>query len=122
MGLRLKEDVDPEILRKYGFKTGKEWADAGERCLEGPGCETYHPWYHKFLMDKEHPEKIAYTDEEYDLPMVQISIRIGVFFKNDMYVDCSPCDTYHIGGSELDILLETIFDMVNDGILVNYKE
>lgn len=39
-----------------------------------------------------------------------------------MYVDCSPCDTYHIGGYELDILLETIFDMVNDGIIVKYQE
>ena len=71
-------------------------------------------------MDEEHPEKIAYTDEEYNLPMVQIFIRTGAHFKNDMYVDCSPCDTYHIGGYELDILLETIFDMVNDGILVKY--
>lgn len=120
MGLRLKEGVDPEILRNYGFKTGKEWADAGERCLEGPGYETFHPWYLKFLMDEEHPEKIAYTDEEYNLPMVQIFIRTGAHFKNDMYVDCSPCDTYHIGGYELDILLETIFDMVNDGIIVKY--
>lgn len=31
--LKLKDGVDVESLRKYGFKTGKEWADQGERCF-----------------------------------------------------------------------------------------
>lgn len=53
-------------------------------------------------------------------PWFKYSYVPGAHFKNDMYVDCSPCDTYHIGGYELDILLETIFDMVNDGIIVKY--
>lgn len=34
MSLRVKAGIDLEELKKYGFKTGKEWADAGERCLE----------------------------------------------------------------------------------------
>ena len=29
MGLRLKDSVNPEELRKFGFKTGKEWAEQG---------------------------------------------------------------------------------------------
>lgn len=35
MSLRVKAGIDLDELKKYGFKTGKEWADAGERCLEG---------------------------------------------------------------------------------------
>lgn len=31
--LKLKDGVDVESLRKYGFKTGKEWAAQGERCF-----------------------------------------------------------------------------------------
>ena len=34
MSLRVKAGIDLEVLREYGFKTGKEWSDAGERCLE----------------------------------------------------------------------------------------
>ncbi len=55
MSLRVKAGIDLEELKKYGFKTGKEWADAGERCLEGIGYEYQHEWYHKFLMDAYEP-------------------------------------------------------------------
>lgn len=119
MGIKLKNDVTPEVLKKHGFKTGKEWADAGERCL-GPGHEYQHGWYHKFLMDEEEPEKIAYTDEEYAIPRVQISVRTDEKFGNDIYVDCAPSCTYHIGGYEMDIVLETIYKLTKDRILELY--
>ena len=37
--LKIKDDIDLNELRKFGFKTGKEWADSGERCLKGAGFE-----------------------------------------------------------------------------------
>ena len=44
MSLRVKAGIDLEELKKYGFKTGKEWADAGERCLEGIGYKYQHEY------------------------------------------------------------------------------
>lgn len=117
MELRLKKGVNPQELRKYGFKTGKEWADQGERCLEGTGYEYQHDWYHKFLMDEDNPGKILYADEEYDQPVVHIAIRIGENFDSDLYIDCTPSGSHHIGGSELDIVVEIIYDLVNDGLM-----
>lgn len=58
--LKIKDDIDLNELRKFGFKTGKEWADSGERCLQGGGFEYMHGWWHKFLMDEEDENKIAY--------------------------------------------------------------
>nr|WP_207717282.1 hypothetical protein [Clostridium acetobutylicum] len=113
----MKKGISVDQLRRYGFKTGKEWADKGERCLEGSGYEYQHNWYHKFLMDEENPDKILYANEEYDQPVVQISIRIGDSFPNDMYIECTPSGTYHIGGRDLDIIEETVFDLTNDGFL-----
>lgn len=46
MSLRVKAGIDLEELKKYGFKTGKEWADAGERCLAGIGYAYQHEWYY----------------------------------------------------------------------------
>lgn len=117
MGLRLKEGVNPEILRNYGFKTGREWAEQGERCLQGKGHEYMYGWYHKFLMDEEDVDEIQYADEEFDQPVVKITIRAEEKYNNDLYVDCVPWGTYHIGGSELDVLQETLFDLISDGIL-----
>lgn len=37
MKFRIKDGIDLEELRKYGFRTGKEWADDGERCLDNAG-------------------------------------------------------------------------------------
>ena len=117
MSLKLKKGINPQKLMNYGFKTGKEWAKQGERCLEGEGYSYQHEWYHKFLMDEENPNKILYADEEYDQPLVHISMRTGGNFPNDLYIDCTPSGTDHIGGSELDVITETIFDLVNDGLL-----
>ena len=35
MSLRVKAGIDLEELKKYGFKTGKEWADAGGALFRG---------------------------------------------------------------------------------------
>lgn len=114
MSLRVKAGIDLEELKKYGFKTGKEWADAGERCLEGIGYEYKHEWYHKFLMDADEPSKIAYIAEDYDIPCVQISVRTE---HRDLYVDVAVEGTYHVGGSELDIVTDTIYELTQAGIL-----
>lgn len=114
MSLRVKAGIDLEELKKYGFKTGKEWADAGERCLEGIGHKYQHEWYHKFLMDADEPSKIAYIAEDYDIPCVQISVRTE---HRDLYVDVAVEGTYHVGGSELDIVTDTIYELTQAGIL-----
>ena len=98
MSLRVKAGIDLEELKKYGFKTGKEWADAGERCLEGIGYKYQHEWYHKFLMDADEPSKIAYIAEDYDIPCVQISVRTE---HRDLYVDVAVEGTYHVGAYEV---------------------
>lgn len=118
MSIRLKSGVDPEVLRQFGFKTGKEWADRGERCLEGIGYEYQHNWYHKFAMNPDDPEKIYYADEDYDQPLVEITFRTGDF--NDLYIECVPSGTYHIGGSDLDIIGDTLYDLFNAGIIEKY--
>lgn len=113
MAVKIKEGVELEELRKYGFKTGKEWADAGERCMAGAGYSYQHGWYHKFSMVEDDSEHIYYPDDEYDQPMVQITVRT----ERDLYVDCTPCGTYHIGGSDLDIVLETVLELTQAGML-----
>lgn len=114
MAVRIKEGVELEELRKYGFKTGKEWADAGERCMAGAGYAYKHGWYHKFAMDPNDEEHIYYSDDRYDQPMVQITVRSE---RRDLYVDCTPSGTYHIGGSDLDIVLETVVELTQAGLL-----
>lgn len=45
--LKLKDGVDVESLRKYGFKTGKEWAAQEERCfLPEVGMSYQYEWFH----------------------------------------------------------------------------
>ncbi len=121
MGLKLKGGVNPEILRNYGFHLGKEDFGKERWCGNGIGYQYQADWYHKFLLVDEEVGynasigEIAYTDENFDIPMVKISFRIGD--GNDLYIDCAPCCTYHIGGDELDIVAETIFALTQVGLL-----
>lgn len=115
MSLRVKEGVDLKVLRDYGFKTGKEWSDAGERCLAGIGHAYQHEWYHKFLMDADEDNtKIAYISDDYDIPCVRILVRTE---HRDLDVDVAVEDSYHVGGSELDIVTDTIYELTQAGIL-----
>lgn len=127
MGLRLKAGVDPEILRNFGFVQGKEMFGKERWCGDGQGYAYQAEWYHKFLRfdedtgemgDFDNPDcKIAYTDPEFDIPMVHISFRIGERYNNDLYIDCAPKGTYHIGGSDLDIVTNTLFKLIQAGLL-----
>ena len=116
--LKIKDDVDLNELRKFGFKTGKEWADSEERCLQGGGFEYMHGWWHKFLMDEEDENKIAYMSEAYDIPSVQISVRTD--FHRDIYVDVAIEGSYH--SSDLDVVTETIYELTKAGLLEIKKE
>lgn len=115
--LKIKDNINPEMLRKYGFKLGKEYADKGERCLEGLGYEYKHQWWIKFLMDEDDPDKIAYTSEEYSIPKIEIAFRFGENFKGDLYIDVSNEDTYHTSSFEADIIEDTIYELVKAGII-----
>ena len=112
--LKIRDDIDLEELRKFGFKKGKEWAAQGERCLEGSGYAYQHEWWHKFLMSEEDETKIAYISEDEDIPCIQISIRTE---RRDVYIDIAVEGTYHIGGSDLDIITKTIMDLTKAGLL-----
>ena len=115
MSLKIEDGIDLEVLREYGFKTGKEWSDAGERCLEGIGHAYQHDWYHKFLMDADEDNtKIAYVSNDYDIPRVQILVITEC---RDLYVNVAVEDGYHVGGSELDIITDTIYELTKAGIL-----
>lgn len=111
MRLKVKDDVDLEDLRKYGFKPGKEWAKAGERCM-GYGYEYQHEEYHKFLLEDN--GKVRYANEEYDQPTIQISVHTE---SRTIDVDCVSEYSYRIGTPEMDIVLETIFRLAQDGLL-----
>lgn len=107
--LKVKDDVNMEQLRQYGFKLGTEWK--GERFLNG--CDYMLSWWHKCSMDPDNPERVYYADDEYDQPMVHVCIRDD----RTLYADVTPSCTYSVSGGELSALMETIYDMVHDGIL-----
>lgn len=68
-----------------------------------------------FLMDADEDNtKIAYISDEYDIPCVQISVRTE---HRDLYVDVAVEGSYHVGGSELDIVTDTIYELTQAGIL-----
>lgn len=119
MGLRLKEGIGIDELRKYGFELGSVLGkrDSFNRCLGSDGYSYMDNWAHKFLLDEDEPEKVAFTDEEFDIPMVHMCFRLDEQYGRDLYIDVAPSCTYHIGGSDLDIVAETIFAMTRAGLL-----
>lgn len=77
-----------------------------------------HGWWHKFLMDEEDENKIAYISEAYDIPSVQISVRTDCH--RDIYADVAIEGSYH--SSDLDVVTETIYELTKAGLLEIKKE
>ena len=87
-------------------------------------CSTYFPDPQGLLKfdglaitksyTKPNISKIAYIAEDYDIPCVQISVRTE---HRDLYVEVAVEGTYHVGGSELDIVTDTIYELTQAGIL-----
>lgn len=126
--LRLKDGVNPERLRDFGFHLGKEDFGKERWCGDGSGYTYMAEEYHKFLMYDEETGfngkgigTIAYTDKEFDIPMVHMSFQIGKNGDNSLYIDVAPSCTYHIGGDELDVVTDTIFQLIEAG-LIEYAE
>lgn len=122
--IKLKDGINPDVLRNYGFHLGKEDFGKERWCGDGSGYGFQAEWYHKFLMydndigfNGQGIGKIAYIDDEFDIPMVQISFGIGD--RNEiLYIDCVPSrTTYHICGEELDIIGDTIYQLALDGVI-----
>lgn len=75
------------------------------------------PFYNdraEYCKDYLEDSKIAYIAEDYDIPCVQISVRTE---HRDLYVEVAVEGTYHVGGSELDIVTDTIYELTQAGIL-----
>lgn len=113
--IKLKDGINPEVLRKYGFKPGEAFFFK-ERRFDYSTKEA-EDWF-KFEMDPEEPDKILYADSDYDFAMVEMCF-CKRYDNNSyiLYIDCAPSCTYHIGGSELAIIENTLFDLITDGIV-----
>ena len=122
MALRLKDSVSPERLKEFGFHRAED--DFKTELWCGDGMGAHKDWWYKFLtVDPETYEygegydDIAYAEDSMN-PMVQLIFRIGS--GNDLWIDCTPSETYHIEGDEVDIVADTIYDLVDSGIVEKF--
>lgn len=108
---------DLEQLRKYGFKLGKEWPE-------------YYRWvcnepeYEQFWLVSTKNNKIYYAEE--DLPLWTIHVQPVNFkdieYKYRLWIDGVPASTYHIDNADMEEAYTAIFNMINDGLIVDVKK
>lgn len=110
MSLKLKEGVELERLREFGFKPGIELAALAEYAELFDGREYELPWWHKFACEDGKP----IIDEGIPQVHAWIDTRDG---KNSLWFDAAPCCTYHISMDELDLVTDTIFALAIAGLI-----
>lgn len=110
--LKLKDGINQSILEKYGFEIGQNFVDRGEKCI----CnKSEYKDYWKFLMNEDEIGHILYADEDFDQAVV--SIHVQSKFENRLWIECVPNGTYHIGGYDLELITDTLYKMITDGVL-----
>lgn len=58
---------------------------------------------------------MEYEDSDFD--QASVSIHIQSRFNNRIWIDCTPSCTYHLEGFDLSIVTDTLYQMLQDGIL-----
>lgn len=109
--LKIKDDVDLKELEKFGFKKGKELIDICPTYLE-EGTEYMFNWYLKFA-------RIGEDEWGYKIPFIAIMIRD----KGEILIDIHNNDyTYHTEGCELKEIENTLYDLIQAGLVEKVEE
>lgn len=115
MSLKIKDGVDLNELRKFGFALGHELIEMGETFEEVlDGCEYMKDWWIKFKMDPDSPEEIEMTEDGNPVCEAWVDTRYG---HNHLWFDASPNCTYHVSMNELDIVTDTVFELAMAGLI-----
>lgn len=102
--LRIKKNVDAEVLKKYGFKKAAEWQHfLGDE-------QKDHLWLISTL--QENPEEIAYADDDIE-PLWSIEIMDNGFLD----IAFVPAFTYRVRGCDIEGFLTVIKTMIEDGVI-----
>jgi hypothetical protein len=111
----IKENINLESLRNYGFKIGYEIPD-NERCIcnDSERCD-----YWLIPMNPDEPEEIFYADDAFDQPIWSVHIQST----RRIWIECVPSCTYHIDNMDMDFMFYTLKRMIEDGLVEDdYKE
>lgn len=105
----IKNDVNLESLRNYGFKIGREIPD-NERCI----CNDYErDDYWLIPMDPDNPEEVYYANDEFDQPIWSVHIQDS----RRIWIECVPSCTYHIDNCDMEHMFYVLKRMIEDGII-----
>lgn len=107
----IKENVDLNTLRDFGFRIGKEYPD-NDRCICNESDRDDY-WLIPFDLEADESGKILYADEEFDQPLWSIHVQNN----RRVWVECVPSCTYHIGGYDLEPMLHALRNMILAGIV-----
>lgn len=114
--IRLKDGIDINVLREFGFKSGAEWREVDNRSF-GAYCGNDRAFY-KFHMDPENPDQINYIEDDTDVAVCELSFVPGNDDIIRLFIDAAPTCTYHVDTYDWDGLVEnTIYDLTMAGVI-----
>lgn len=119
MRLRIKDGVDLNELRKFGFRTGAELSEDEDFEEFLSGCSYMNDWWIKYQMNPDFPDKVKVTEDENPVCEAWVDTREG---KNYLWFDVTPDCTYHASMDELELITETVFDLAMAGLIEKINE
>ena len=106
---KIKESVDLNSLRKYGFKIGFEYPD-NDRCICNlSDCNDF--WLIPF--DPDYPDKVCFAGDDIDQPVWSVHVQSS----RRVWIDCVPSCTYHIDNHTMEQMFYALKQMIEDGII-----
>lgn len=106
---KVKDDVDLNCLRKYGFKLGNEYTDYANYIYN----DDEHNEYWLIPLIEEAGQLKVHCEYETEQPIWSMHITS----RRTIWIECIPNGTYHIAITDMEEMFNAIFRMITDGIL-----
>ena len=120
--LKVKDDVDLSVLRNFGFTTGKEvkteFDESNTSLVDDLSLDS---WFKFFRYEDDHYNKDISGRIIQDNDVAEVSIQILADSRR-VWVEVAPIASYHVEGSELDVVTDTIAQLAVAGIIEIIKD
>ena len=114
---KLAPGIQPEDLRKYGFRPARELPEFDRWCDN----DYWYDNYWMIAMDPDHIGKPNYIEDDEDILVWDIHIMPIDSKYNSWHIwfDMAPSCTYHIDNHDCEPAFFTLFEMIRDGVIVD---
>lgn len=112
--LKLKDNVDFSVLRDFGFRTGEEINE--EDSIFYVDDYNTEDWFKFLRYDEDDEDSVGEIIYDANSNVAEVSMSFSPSNRK-LFIEIAPISSYHVECHDLDVVTDTIFQLVKADIV-----